>query len=76
MNTVGKKHWDLVIGQESMALLLDSVLCSVLLPFEAEASSVLGRLDSGGLHTGSLEGDGLSGEKKIIESFSLHLYTQ
>lgn len=57
---------DLVIDQESMALLLasavGSVLCGevLLLSLGPEASSVLGRLDSGGLHTGSLEGDGLS----------------
>lgn len=74
MNTVWYKTWEgSALGQESMALLLDStegsVLWEVLLSLGPEASSVLGRLDPGGLHTGSLEGDGLS--KKLNENLLL-----
>lgn len=50
----------LLMDSTEASLLGEVLLLLLLLLLRPDASSVLGRLDSGGLHTGSLGGDGLS----------------
>lgn len=54
----------LLMDSTEASLLGEVLLLLLLLLLRPDASSVLGRLDSGGLHTGSLEGDGLSKKRK------------